>query len=107
MDDLLAEQAPSGAFPCVIDWGGGRSRRDENGFATALVLRRIRRLGWSSPGRDRALDFLESCAVEPPGAFAFWPPPARPPWAAGTPPDADDTAVIPLELYACGRRSRE
>lgn len=104
--DLDAQQAPSGAFPCVIDWGGGRETRDENGFATAIVLRRLRRLGISSRGVGRALDFLESCAAPTGGAFSFWPAAARPPWAVGIPPDADDTAVMTLELYAQGRRTR-
>lgn len=105
--DVDAEQAASGAFPCTIDWGGGVVTPDENGFATALVVRRMRRLGITSPSVERALDFLETCAAEPAGAFAFWPPSPRPAWAAGLPPDADDTAVITLELLAHGRRTRD
>ena len=105
--DLDAQRARSGAYPCVIDWGQGLWSRDENGFATALVLRRARRLGIHLNGLDVSLDFLESCAAQPPGAYAFWPPATRPAWAVGIPPDADDTAVITLELYAHGRRSRD
>jgi len=104
--DLEAEQAPSGAFPCVIEWRRRSDACDENGFATALVLRRMRRLGIRFAAIERSLDFLETCAAEPSGAFSFWPRATRPAWAAGVPPDADDTAVITLELYAHGRRSR-
>jgi hypothetical protein len=104
--ELEAEQAPSGAFSCVIDFGGGVESHDENGFTTALVLRRLRRLGIPFSGIGRALDFLESCASEPPGAFSFWPPTARFARETGLPADADDTATITLELYAHGRRSR-
>ena len=102
--DLEAEQAPSGAFPCVIEWRQRSDVCDENGFATALVLRRMRRLGIRSAAIERSLDFLETCAAEPSGAFSFWPRATRPAWAACVPPDADDTAVITLELCAHGRR---
>jgi hypothetical protein len=105
--DIEAEQAPSGAFPCLIDFGGGVERYDENGFTTALVLRRLRRLRMPFPGIARSLDFLESCASEPHGAFSFWPPTVAVAQETGLPADADDTATITLELYAQGRRSRE
>jgi hypothetical protein len=104
--ELEAEQAPSGAFPCLIKWGRGPSAYDENGFATALVLRRMRRRGIRSAATERSLDFLEACAAGPPGAFSFWPRATRPAWAAAVPPDADDTAAIILELCAHGRRTR-
>jgi hypothetical protein len=107
--ELEAEQAPSGAFPCLINWGRDSGADDENGFATALVLRRMRRRGIRSAVIGRSLDFLEACAAEPSGprgAFSFWPGATRPAWAAAVPPDADDTAVITLELCAHGRRTR-
>jgi hypothetical protein len=105
---LRAEQAPSGAFCCTIVYADHKEQ-DGNGFATALVLRGLRRLG-HSPGLDgtrrRALDFLERCAdPEIPGAYGFWPIAERPPWAQGIPADSDDTAVLALELYRHERRT--
>jgi len=95
----------TGAVQCEVTWPDGRSKRDENGFATALVLRRLRRAGRPRPAR--ALDFLESCADQRSGVFRFWPSAATPPWAHGVRADVDDTAVITLELWAHGRISRD
>jgi hypothetical protein len=95
----------TGAVQCEVTWPDGRAERDENGFATALVVRRRRRAGIRPPAG--ALDYLQSCAAAPPGAFRFWPPAATPVWARDVPADVDDTAVITLELWAHGRLTRD
>ncbi len=113
---LTAQQDPqTGAFTAQIDWHGS-SETDCNGFATALVLRSLRRLTSAHPNlvkpltplTCRGLDFLERCAVPSmPGAFGFWPVDARPAWARRMPADVDDTAIFNLELALSGRRTDE
>lgn len=118
---LLAEQAPDGAFLSYVrDTRGPRPREarpDRNGFVTALVLRSLRR-GLAAEvdpresqalqrGIRQAMDFLEACCdPELAGAFRFWPRGLAPSWAAELPADADDTAVLALELRRRGRLSR-
>jgi len=107
---LASLQAPNGAFKSRIVYRD-HEEEDLNGFITALVLRHLRglpKLPDFKEQRDQALDFLECCASSRlPGAFGFWPADQRPAWSRGIPEDADDTAVINLELGMHGRRSRQ
>ena len=109
-DAILGAQYEDGAF---VSWVALNDRRleDRNGFITALAVRAIGH-GQQPPrldaARTRALDFLERCErQEDPGTFGFWPQTARPSWAPDLPADADDTAIIALELHRAGRRSLE
>jgi hypothetical protein len=106
---LRAHQAADGAIRSEI-WAGGRREADWNGI-TALVLRALRDAPDSADLRtirQRALDFLEGCGASPyPGAFSFWTPARRPAWAEPVPADADDTAVMALELARGGRLERQ
>jgi hypothetical protein len=107
---VLEGQADDGAFLSFID-SGARTEVDRNGFATALVLRALARVPETpslSEARTRALDFLQSCeSPDRAGAFGFWPRLLRPAWGVGMTEDADDTAVIALELFRHGRLSRQ
>lgn len=108
--ELIETQLPSGAFPSAMV-EEGVSYPDENGFVTAQILRAL------GPGTsderlagcvNRALDFLGRC--EAPGrrwAYCFWPEEKRPPRLPTYPADADDSAVIPMELARHRRRDRE
>ncbi len=82
----------------------GARRPDRNGFVTALAMRALRRQGIDIPAE--MLDALECCR-SPGAGFGFWAPWARPQWAPRLPDDADDTAIMTLELHAAGRLSRE
>jgi hypothetical protein len=103
---LAGLQEPSGCFPSEVTDRHG-TRPDSNGFATALVLRTLRRV----PGdatldrvRARALDFVSRCrSTRTPRAFGFWPEDLRPAWASRVPADVDDTAVMTTELMRHGR----
>lgn len=77
---------------------------DVNGFVTALGVRALRLSGRYVP--PPMLDALETCRTEQ-GGFRFWPSAHRPHWAPDLPDDADDTALMTLELYLLGRLSRE
>jgi hypothetical protein len=106
---LLALQHSGGCFPSTITRGGGRST-DWNGFVTATVLRLLRHLP-AMPElellRRGGLDCLWSCrSTEVADAFGFWPDRARPTWASTVPPDADDTAIMTVELLRHGRLDR-
>jgi hypothetical protein len=105
---LAAHQGTTGAFYSYIH-AGDRRVEDQNGFVAALVLRALRRLGALTelePLRQRALDFLESCASPRlPGAFSFYPNAHRPAWSTRLPDDVDDTAIINLELALHARRT--
>jgi len=73
------------------------------------VLRELRHLP-STPALDQirasVLDFLTRCAsTRLPGVFSFWPAHTRPVWASQVPEDADDTAIMALELARHGRLS--
>ncbi|MGV1004987.1 MAG: hypothetical protein ACOYEV_09530 [Candidatus Nanopelagicales bacterium] len=103
----LAElQDPDGCFPSEIRTPDGLVRPDRNIFLTALVLRELRRLPPSAERdeiRDRGLTWIsQGAAASPPGSYGFWPAGQRPRWAAGLPPDADDTAVVTTELLLAG-----
>jgi len=105
---VLESQSEDGGFPSYVRFGD-RTEPDWNGFVTALVLRALRSVP-DGPAlgraRARALDFLEHCeSPERPGVFGFWPRARCPAWAAGITQDADDTAVIALELFRYGRLS--
>ncbi len=82
----------------------GQRRPDRNGFVTALGVRALRRKGAGIP--TAMLDALERCR-SPGAGYGFWAPCARPEWAPRLPDDADDTAIMTLELHAAGRLSRE
>jgi hypothetical protein len=103
---LAASQSETGAFVSSVN-----GQEDHNGFITALVLRTLR--GYLHEPifdsvRERALDFLERCGRgQRPGAFGFWPEDSRPAWAMNVPADADDTAIITLELLRYGRIKRQ
>lgn len=106
-DVILAAQDERGAFASFVA-SAGREIADRNGFITALV---VRTLGHGQVphrlhhARQCALDYLERCERRgAPGTFGFWPEEDRPSWAPDLPADADDTAVIALELHRAGRR---
>ena len=86
----------------------GQRRPDRNGFITALAVRALRRQDIAMPDAklDAMLDALERCR-SPGAGYGFWAPCARPEWAPQLPDDADDTAIMTLELHAAGRLSRE
>lgn len=107
---LASWQSHKGAFLSTVTSPRG-IEADYNGFVTALVLRELRHIP-PEPHldsiRNRALDFLETCtSPEGAGAFGFWPLDARPTWAMHVPMDADDTAVMALELARYGRLNRQ
>jgi hypothetical protein len=81
----------------------GRAQPDNNGFVTALGARALRRAGRAVPAAW--LDTLERCARDD-GAYGFWPVHETPAWAPRLPSDADDTAVMLLELLHSGRVTR-
>ncbi len=85
----------------VID---GVKRPDLNGFVTVLGIRALRLAGRLPP--PAMLNALETCRSEQ-GGFRFWPSTHRPYWAPELPDDADDTALMTLELFHAGRLSRE
>lgn len=107
---VLEGQSDDGAFPSFVN-SGAHTEVDRNGFTTALVIRALAQVPETSPlgaARTRALDFLQRCeAPDRPGAFGFWPRTQRPAWGVGITEDADDTAVIALELFRHGRLSRQ
>ncbi|BDH45574.1 hypothetical protein TUM12370_16180 [Salmonella enterica subsp. enterica serovar Choleraesuis] len=104
LGQLLAGQAPSGAFTCRVRTPDGRWHQDENAFMTAQVVRTLRWSRETAPAIDKALDYLASCAVRP-GHYSFWPPEAHPSWMKGEiiAPDVDDSAVITELLYRYDR----
>lgn len=108
-NEICSAQLNSGAFPSTVH-SGDYVGEDANGFITALVLRELNNISAVIPTSvtERALDFLESCASESQrGAFNFYPPKSsRPKWLSSLPDDADDTAVIALELLRHNRLSR-
>jgi hypothetical protein len=104
--EIMAAQTDSGAFASVMV-EDGTPHADVNGFVTAQVLRTLG--AHTSDVRlhttvGRALDFLESC--EDPnhaGTYRFWPETHRPRHVPTYPADADDTALIAMELARHGR----
>ena len=102
------ELTPGGAVPALIETAWCREV-DATSFVTGLALRAMRARPDLPSGRlrERMLDFVTGCEAEaPPGAFAFWPPSARPAWAARVPADVDDTAICLTELFLAGRIGR-
>jgi hypothetical protein len=81
---------------------GGRRVPDHNGFVTALAARALRLSGEPVPGA--LLDVMMRCRSST-GGFRFWPEGRRPGWAPELPDDADDTAIMSLELWRAGRLS--
>lgn len=102
---LSAEQSPTGAFKSTISGDIGPCL-DWNGFMTALVIRTLGRVPINAQPIDSiqlGLKFLYQCESSTyPGAFGFWPPGQNNPRVASLPEDADDTAVIALELAKWG-----
>lgn len=82
----------------------GIGHPDMNGFVTALGVRALRLSGQCVP--PAMLTALETCRTEQ-GGFRFWPSAHCPHWAPDLPADADDTALMTLELLLSGRLSRE
>ncbi|RZL86246.1 MAG: hypothetical protein EOP82_30570 [Variovorax sp.] len=74
--------------------------RDCNGFVTALAVTALRQAGVAAP--EQMLDVLTACRSQT-GGFRFWPAGYRPGWAPDLPDDADDTAIMTLELLRAGR----
>jgi hypothetical protein len=106
VDRIAASQNISGAFASTMVEDGA-PRDDDNGFVTAQVLKA---LGphTADPRLQaitrRALDFLTTCEdPNHPGAYRFWTDAARPDHVPVYPADADDTAVISVELARHGR----
>lgn len=99
--------SPQGAVPSQVTISG-IARIDHNAFITALAVRALDSVPEFASIRTQALDYLES-AEDPaqPNSFRFWPPGQEPAWGAGRPSDADDTAIIAVELFRAGRRNRE
>lgn len=106
--DLLALQAPTGAFPSQVETPAGLVA-DDNAFVTAQVALLLPALGRSEAtmhAHARALDFLETCEdASLPGSFRFYPQGGGGPRLIdGLPPDADDTALAWMALVAGRRR---
>lgn len=106
--DLLALQAPSGAFPSQVETPAG-CVADETAFVTAQVALLLPALGQSEAAmyaHARALDFVEACEdASLPGAFRFYPQGGGGPRLIDSlPPDADDTALAWMALVAGRRR---
>ena len=106
-DKIVSSQAIDGSFPSVMLTRRG-AVTDHNACITGLV---VRALGRDSlpPGlhraRERALDYLETCERSAlPGAFGFWPENSQQAEGTGRQGDADDTAIVAIELYSHGRR---
>lgn len=106
---LAAAQNPDGGFDATV-CRHNVCLPDSNGFITALLLRSLgykaTLLSWSV--RERALDYLATCAMsDQRGAYNFYPFGQPPAWM--DPPlanDADDTAIMALERLKAGRVSR-
>ncbi|MFG1935173.1 hypothetical protein ACGFK1_31680 [Mycobacterium sp. NPDC048908] len=106
VNEIVTAQNASGAFASTMVEDGA-ARDDENGFVTAQVLRALGPHTADARLREaagRALDFLAGCEdPDHPGAYRFWTDTARPAHVPVYPADADDTAVISLELARHGR----
>lgn len=106
----MAAQQADGAFLSYVHLSGGPAD-DHNGFATALVLDCLRQapdLPAILVARDRALEFLQSCA-DPSctGRFGFYAAGNQPSWMVPRLAyDADDTALFHLALLRAGRVDR-
>jgi hypothetical protein len=108
---VLAAQQGTGAFLSYVHLSAGPTE-DYNGFATALVLDCLREapdLPAIYAARDRALDFLQSCAdPSRAGRFGFYAAGKQPGWMApNLACDADDTALFNLALLREARIDRE
>jgi hypothetical protein len=109
-DQIVSAQASDGSFPSLLV-SGNETSTDYNACITGLVARALG--GEQLPDRlhrtrERALDYLETCEKSAmPGAFGFWPESSHRMKAIDPPGDADDSAIVAIELYRHGRRSRE
>ena len=110
LSPIIAGQSPTGAFLSTVNIRG-RSYPDWNSFTTAQVLRALNGAVESTDLatlRERALNFLLRCESPVlPGAFSFWPKGFHPSWIYELPEDADDTAVIGIELARQGCLDRK
>jgi hypothetical protein len=110
VDRILSAQGGNGAFVSFATSPAG-TVEDCNGCITGLVVRAIGHgplPGRLHAARERALDYLERCERSAaPGSYGFWPESDRPHWAPELPADADDTALIAVELFRAQRRSLE
>jgi hypothetical protein len=101
IEDILHTcQDQSGAFLSTVHIGG-EYRQDANGFVTGLMLRELTELlSPEHPFIARALNFLQRCRYpNPDGSYGFWPVDSVPLWMpTRLAPDADDTAILGLEL---------
>ena len=121
MIDLLPHievgQSPGGTFLSTVHLPSGEVE-DTNCFITALVLRELSQLRYASSWQQtaeledasrRALGYLmRSVYPVSPHAYSFYPHQYHPFWMDTTLfADADDTAVIALELVRYGKRDPE
>lgn len=86
----------------------GKSQPDYNGFITALCIRTFRQQNQQDNAVvTPALNYLETCQSDTLlGAYRFWPPKQQPHWCPNLPDDADDTAIMALELALASRLSQ-
>jgi hypothetical protein len=106
-ESVLAAQQANVAFLSYVRLSVGPTE-DHNGFATALVLDCLRQapdLPAILAARDKALEFLESCADPScPGRFGFYAAGNQPGWMVPRLAyDADDTALFNLALLQGAR----
>ncbi|MBA6304203.1 hypothetical protein [Colwellia sp. MB02u-14] len=115
--ELLAlirnSQLASGAFRSLVHFPDASCCEDENAFVTALVLRHSRHLSLMHTLPDvfeRALAFLARCQSSRfAGMYRFWPKADHPSWLGSfcIAEDADDSAIISLELQLYHRQNIE
>lgn len=115
LEEILAKQSPSGAFPSLVKGANG-DFEDENCFVTAsmvleLIFRRpnLPLIPKLSGIIERSLDFLETCEDSTDkGAFCFYPLYGNTPkLPISLNPDLDDSALVWLALLLGKRRSAE
>ncbi|MEL6160748.1 MAG: hypothetical protein AAFR18_16180 [Cyanobacteria bacterium J06627_32] len=113
-EQLTSQQSPSGAFKSTICLDD-QHYPDDNGFITAQVIRTLGAFPADKRSSERVqtaihagLTFLQQCeSTVRPGAFGFWPSGQPHPKIAPLPEDADDTALIALELAKWGYLTRK
>lgn len=105
--DVAAHQSPGGAFQSTVRLAFG-DVTDRNCFVTALVLRELDGIDGLDEARRRALGFLtRSRYPVHHQLFSFYPYRNHPFWMPkALYPDADDTAVVSVELFRAGLLDR-
>lgn len=112
VDDLRQQQCESGAFASTVHLPFG-AYPDENAFVTGLVLRYLHHLPAVAGVEEmiqHACHFLRRCESSVcPGLFGFWPNDAYPFWMGKVRlhEDADDSAIVSLELVRHGQASMD